>query len=127
MSFAEVKARLAHELSSLQADISRLMQAAVEAGTASTEADDAVVISGEQAAGCVDIVADMDRLRGMFACRKTELCSLTPPAVPRGTNLYRGDSSWCRWMTSVVTAPYGVDGKVVGTGSSAHRVWTTSA
>ncbi len=121
MSFAEVKARLAHELSSLQADISRLMQAAVEAGTASTEADDAVVISGESKLLDVsDIVADMDRLRGMFTLfeKKTELLQLLDASSrAQGVQIYIGGDSKLVPLddVSVVTAPYGVDGKVVGT------------
>src|SRR3546814_15110236 len=38
MSFDQVRLSITDELSSLQADISRLMQAAVEAGTASSDA-----------------------------------------------------------------------------------------
>src|SRR5690606_21490735 len=46
-SFGEVRSALKRELSSLQADISRLMQAAVEAGTDDADADESLVIAGE--------------------------------------------------------------------------------
>src|SRR3546814_11651956 len=48
MSFEQVRLAIADELSSLQADISRLMQAAVEAGAATTASHDALVFSGER-------------------------------------------------------------------------------
>src|SRR5699024_7712870 len=47
MSFVEVRDRIAQDLSSLKEDISRLMQAAVDAGTTEETEDDSVVISGE--------------------------------------------------------------------------------
>src|SRR5690625_4739954 len=121
MSFSEVKNRLTRELSSLQADISRLMQAAVDAGTASTAADEAVVISGEsKLLDISDIVSDMDRLRGMFTLfeKKTELLQLLDASSrAQGVQIYIGGDSELVPLddVSVVTAPYGVDGKVVGT------------
>src|SRR3546814_5746214 len=49
-------------------DISRLMQAAVDAGTSAPDSDDSVVISGEsKLLDIFEIASDMDRLRGMFA------------------------------------------------------------
>src|SRR3546814_5117881 len=47
MSFEQVRLAIADELSSLQADISRLMQAAVEAGAATADSYESLVISGE--------------------------------------------------------------------------------
>src|SRR3546814_20806102 len=47
MSFEQVRLAIADELSSLQADISRLMQAAVEAGAATADSDESLVLSGE--------------------------------------------------------------------------------
>lgn len=121
MSFSDIKSRLTHELSSLQADISRLMQAAVDAGTASTAADEAVVISGEsKLLDISDIVSDMDRLRGMFTLfeKKTELLQLLDASSrAQGVQIYIGGDSELVPLddVSVVTAPYGVDGTVVGT------------
>ncbi|TCT03741.1 heat-inducible transcriptional repressor HrcA [Paralcaligenes ureilyticus] len=121
MSFDQVRLSLADELSSLQADISRLMQAAVEAGTAPGDSDDAVVISGERKLLNVsDIASDMDRLRRMFSLfeKKTDLMQLLDVSSrAQGVQIYIGGDSRLVPMedVSVVTAPYGVNGKVVGT------------
>lgn len=121
MSFSQVKSRLTRELTSLQADISRLMQAAVDAGTAGTAAHEAVVISGEsKLLDISDIVSDMDRLRGMFTLfeKKTELLQLLDASSrAQGVQIYIGGDSELVPLddVSVVTAPYGVDGTVVGT------------
>jgi len=121
MSFAQVRRVMAEELASLQADISRLMQAAVEAGTAEQDSGETVVISGENKLLDVsDIASDMDRLRRMFALfeQKTELLHLLDVSTKaQGVQIYIGGDSTLVPMedVSVVTAPYGVDGKVVGT------------
>ncbi|OWT56813.1 heat-inducible transcriptional repressor HrcA [Candidimonas nitroreducens] len=121
MSFDQVRLTLAGELSTLQADISRLMQAAVEAGTAQDDSDDTVVISGERKLLDIsDIASDMDRLRRMFALfeKKTELLQLLDASSrAQGVQIYIGGDSQLVPLedVSVITAPYGVDGKVVGT------------
>lgn len=120
MSFNEVRVAIADELSSLQADISRLMQAAVEAGT-STDGDESVVISGESKLLEVsELASDMDRLRRMFSLfeKKTDLLQLLDVSSrAQGVQIYIGGDSQLVPMedVSVITAPYGVDGKVVGT------------
>src|SRR3546814_15829962 len=73
MSFDQVRRSISNELSSLQVDISRLMQAAVDAGTSAPDSDDSVVISGEsKLLDIFEIASDMDRLRGIFALRSEE-------------------------------------------------------
>jgi len=120
-SFSEVRQSLAEELSSLQADISRLMRAAVEAGTEEDSTDDALVISGEsKLLDISEIASDMDRLRGMFSLfeQKTELLQLLDVSSrAQGVQIYIGGDSRLVPLedVSVITAPYGVDGKVVGT------------
>ncbi|AEC20474.1 heat-inducible transcription repressor [Pusillimonas sp. T7-7] len=121
MSFEQVKIAIADELSSLQADISRLMQAAVEAGTAAADTDDSLVISGEsKLLDISEIASDMDRLRRMFALfeKKTDLLQLLDVSSrAQGVQIYIGGDSQLVPMddVSVITAPYGVDGTVVGT------------
>lgn len=120
-SFEHVRSTIADELSSLKADISRLMQAAVEAGTAASDTDDSVVIAGERK--LLDIsenAADMDRLRRMFSLfeKKTDLLQLlNVSSRAQGVQIYIGGDSRLVPLddVSVITAPYGVDGKVVGT------------
>ena len=121
MSFDAVKMAIKDELSSLQADISRLMQAAVEAGTASDGTDDNVVISGEsKLLDISDIASDMQRLRRLFSLfeQKTDLLQLLDVSTrAQGVQIYIGGDSRLVPMedVSVITAPYGVDGKIVGT------------
>jgi|TARA_R100001143_G_C3353257_1_gene130809 heat-inducible transcriptional repressor len=120
-SFNEVRLAIKDELSSLKEDISRLMQQAVEAGTASDETDDGVYISGERKLLDVsDIASDMDRLRRMFALfeKKTDLLQLLDVSSrAEGVQIYIGGDSQLVPLedVSVITAPYGIDGRVVGT------------
>lgn len=120
-SFDAVRRTLATELAQLQADISHLMQAAVEAGTEAAEEGDAVVISGERKLlDVTDLASDMDRLRRMFSLfeKKTDLLQLLDVSSrAQGVQIYIGGDSQLVPMedVSVITAPYGVDGKVVGT------------
>ncbi|SAI55303.1 heat-inducible transcription repressor [Bordetella trematum] len=120
-SFDAVRRTLSTELTQLREDISRLMQAAVEAGTEPLDEGDNVVISGERKLLEVsDITSDMDRLRKMFSLfeKKTELLQLLDVSSrAQGVQIYIGGDSQLVPMDemTVVTAPYGVDGRVVGT------------
>ena len=121
MSFEQVRHSIASELSSLQSDISRLMQAAVEAGTANVDTDESVVISGESKfLDISEIASDMDRLRRLFALceKKTDLLQLLDVSSrAQGVQIYIGGDSQLVPLedVSVITAPYGVGGEVVGT------------
>ncbi len=121
-SFDDVRLILQQDLGQLRADISRLMQQAVDASTeVASENEDSVVISGElNLLGVSDIAADMDTLRKMFALfeKKTDLMMLLDVSSrAQGVQIYIGGDSQLVPMdeVSVITAPYGVDGKVVGT------------
>ncbi|MBV6273073.1 heat-inducible transcriptional repressor HrcA [Alcaligenaceae bacterium CGII-47] len=121
-SFQAVRLAIADELSSLQSDISRLMQAAVEAGTNADNAeDDAMVISGEnKLLEISEMTADMDRLRRLFALfeQKTDLLHLLDVSSrAQGVQIYIGGDSKLVPLedVTVITAPYSVDGTVIGT------------
>lgn len=120
-SFDVVKRTLATELDQLREDISRLMMAAVETSADVENEGDAVLISGERKLLEVDdITSDMDRLRRMFSLfeKRTELLQLLDVSSrAQGVQIYIGGESQLMPFEdiSVVTAPYGVDGKVVGT------------
>jgi heat-inducible transcriptional repressor len=119
-SFETIRGALTTELTQLRDDISRLMQAAVEAGTEVVEGS-AVVISGEvNLLDVTDIASDMDQLRKMFALfeKKTGLLQLLDVSrCAEGIQIYiGGDSQLVPFSEmSVVTAPYGTDGQMVGT------------
>jgi heat-inducible transcriptional repressor len=120
-SFDAVRRTLSTELAQLREDISRLMQAAVEASAEAVGEGDDVVISGERKLlDVTDIASDMDRLRKMFSLfeKKTDLLQLLDVSSrAQGVQIYIGGDSQLMPVeeVSIITAPYGVDGKVVGT------------
>lgn len=120
-SFSEVRTALAGELARLQEDMSRLMQAAVEAGDEAASEEDTVVISGERKLLDVnDLASDMVRLRKTFSMfeKKTELLQLLDVSSrAHGVQIYIGGDSQLVPMEdlTVITAPYQVDGRIVGT------------
>lgn len=122
MGFDEVRSRLQNELRQLRDDMTRLMQAAVEAGSdAMAENDDEVVISGERNLLSVsDLSSNMASLRKLFEMfeKKSGLMQLLDvSSKATGVQIFIGGESQLVPMDemSVVTAPYEVNGKIVGT------------
>lgn len=122
LSFDDVRLRLKSELQKLRDDMTRLMQAAVEAGSdAMNDCSDDVVIAGERNLLSVsDLSSNMDSLRKLFDMfeQKTTLIQLLDVSnKATGVQIFIGGESNLVPMDqmSVVTAPYKVDGKVVGT------------
>jgi len=119
--FSEVRQSLARELERLREDMSSLMQAAVDAGAQSPDEAETVVISGEtRLLGITELASDMERLRRTFSLfeKKTDLLQLLDASSrAQGVQIYIGGDSSLVPMEdlSVVAAPYGVNGKVVGT------------
>jgi heat-inducible transcriptional repressor len=122
MSFDEVRARLKGELSQLRDDMTRLMQVAVEAGSdVMAENSDEMVISGERNLLTVsDLSSNMTSLRKLFEMfdQKTGLMQLLDvSSKATGVQIFIGGESQLVPMDemSIVTAPYEVNGKIVGT------------
>ena len=121
LSFDQARVRLHGELAALRSEIAALMEAAVAAGEQAAEEDDAVVVAGERNLLEVsDLAANLDRLRALFELfeHKTRLMQLLEiSGRAHGVQIYiGGDSSKVPLdETSMVVAPYEVDGKVVGT------------
>ncbi|GLR26664.1 heat-inducible transcriptional repressor HrcA [Limnobacter litoralis] len=122
LSFREARQRLADELGRISQDISQLMQAAVNAGTESEKnAVDGVLVSGESRLLEVnDLFADMDRLKRMFGMfeQRTELLRLLESSNrAQGVQIFIGGESSLVPMEemSVISAPYDINGEVVGT------------
>jgi heat-inducible transcriptional repressor len=118
----EMRARLQNEVEALREEIALLMRAAVQAGSeALAEGAEQVVVSGERR--LLDVPAlgnDMDALRRLFDLfeRKTELMRLLDVSSrAEGVRIYIGGESMVvpYEELSVVSAPYVVDGQVVGT------------
>ncbi|HSY26189.1 MAG TPA: heat-inducible transcriptional repressor HrcA [Burkholderiaceae bacterium] len=122
LSFDDVRIRLQADLRQLRDDMTRLMQAAVEAGSdAMADTSDDMVISGERNLLSVsDLSSNMVSLRKLFDMfeQKTDLIQLLDvSSKATGVQIFIGGESQLVPMDemSVVTAPYEVNGKIVGT------------
>ena len=120
MEIEQVRERLKSEVDALRGEIGTLMQAAVNVGSEG-EAQDEVVISGERNLLAVsDFSGDMGHLRRAFDLfeQKTQLMRLLDVSSrAEGVRIYIGGESQVvpYQELSVVSAPYEVDGQVVGT------------
>jgi len=121
LTMEEVRERLKNEVEQLRGEIATLMQAAVEAGTEAMADQEQVVISGERNLLTVqDFSSDMGSLRKLFDLfeHKTQLMRLLDvSSQAEGVRIYIGGESMVVPFEelSVVSAPYEVDGQVVGT------------
>ncbi|WP_313070963.1 heat-inducible transcriptional repressor HrcA [Melaminivora sp.] len=122
LTMEQVRERLKHEVESLRGEIAELMQAAVNAGTdALSASQEEVVISGERNLLSVsDFASDMSHLRRAFDLfeQKTQILRLLDiSSRAEGVRIFIGGESQVVPFEelSVVSAPYEVDGKVVGT------------
>ena len=122
MAIDQVRARLRQEAERLRGEIATLMHTAVAAGSeAMTQAQDQVVISGERNLLAVsDFSSDMNQLRRAFDLfeQKAQLIRLLDvSSEAEGVRIYIGGESQSVPVEelSVVSAPYEVDGRVVGT------------
>ena len=121
VEFDLLRQRVKSELVDLHQDISGLMRAAIESSTEAVRGADGVVISGGRNLLEVnDLSSDMERLRRLFDLfeRKTQLLELLEQSEHAdGVKIFIGGESQLVPLDecSVVTAPYEVDGQVVGT------------
>ncbi|QHI99444.1 heat-inducible transcriptional repressor HrcA [Xylophilus rhododendri] len=121
MAMEQVRERLRSEVQALQAEIAGLMQAAVAPSPDASVAADEVVISGERNLLAVsDFSSDMGQLRRAFDLfeQKAELMRLLEVSdQAQGVRIYIGGESRTVPIEelSVVSAPYEVNGQVVGT------------
>ena len=121
LSFDEVRLRLREEIDELRGDMTTLMHAAVTASTDVTDTGETVLISGERnLLEVADLSSDMARLRKLFDVfdQKTSLLQLLDVSShAQGVQIFIGGESNLVPIEemSVVTAPYEVNGKIVGT------------
>jgi heat-inducible transcriptional repressor len=122
LTFEEIRRRLRDELRELRENMTRLMTAALEAGSqAVSDATEEVVISGEgNLLDVAELSSNMANLRRLFELfeRRTGLLQLLDiSSRAHGVQIFIGGESGMAPLDecSVVTAPYEVDGKVVGT------------
>jgi len=121
LTLEEVRERLKTEIDALRTEIAALMEAAVQVGSqAVAESGDQVVLAGEHhLLGVQELGQDMGSLRKLFDVfeQKTELMRLLEVSSrAEGVRIYIGGESQVIPFEelSVVTAPYEVDGVVVG-------------
>lgn len=121
LDFDEIRKRLVEELAQLRTDMSDLMAAAIAAGQeALAENDQNYVISGERNLLEVeDLSSNMVRLRELFRLfdNRTNLLQLLDISrKAQGVQIYIGGESGIASLDecTVITAPYSVDGQVVG-------------
>ena len=123
LTIDQVRERLQQEVETLRTEIAALMQAAVQAGSevmAEAEADP-VVVSGERNLLAVqDFGHDLSSLRQLFDLfeQKTQLMRLLDVSSrAEGVRIFIGGESGVvpYEELSIVSAPYEVDGQVVGT------------
>jgi heat-inducible transcriptional repressor len=122
LAMEQVRERLKNEVESLRGEIASLMQAAVHVSSeALSQEQDEVVISGERNLLSVsDFAGDMGHLRRAFDLfeQKTQLMRLLDiSSQAAGVRIYIGGESQVVPFEelSIVSAPYEVDGQVVGT------------
>lgn len=122
MAIEQVRARLQQDLVRLQGEIASLMQAAVQVSSEALSQDEnEVIISGERNLLAVsDFSSDMGNLRRAFELfeQKSQLMRLLDiSSQAEGVRIFIGGESQIVPMEelSVVSAPYEVDGQVVGT------------
>jgi len=123
MAIEHVRERLQQEVESLRSEIAALMQAAVTINTEENDAqpDDGVVISGERnLLALSDFSNDMNQLRRAFELfeQKAQLMRLLEVAgQAEGVRIFIGGESQVVPFEdlSIVSAPYEIDGQIVGT------------
>ena len=122
MTMEQVRERLKTEVERLRGEVAALMQAAVNVGSeALSQAQDDVVISGERNLLAVsEFSSDMHNLRRAFDLfeQKTQILRLLDvSSQAEGVRIFIGGESQVMPFEdlSVVSAPYEVDGQVVGT------------
>lgn len=116
-----VRERLRAEVDDLRAEIADLMKLAVDASVQAMEAKDEVVISGERNLLSVsDFSGNLGNLRKLFDLfeQKTQLMGLLEVSdTAQGVRIYIGGEGHLVPVQdmAIVSAPYEVDGTVVGT------------
>ena len=122
MAIEQVRERLKTEVDQLRGEIANLMQTAVQVSSeVLSQEQDEVVIAGERNLLSVsDFSTDMSQLRRAFDLfeQKTQLMRLLDTSSKaEGVRIYIGGESHVVPIEdlSVVSAPYEVDGRVVGT------------
>ena len=122
LTFDEIRKHVQEELKQLHKDMSTLMTAALDAGSQALNDDsEQYVITGERnLLSSSDLSSNMQRLRELFDLfeKKTLFVQILDMSTrAEGVQIFIGGESGASVLDecSMVTAPYTVDGQVVGT------------
>ena len=120
LTMEEVRMRLKSEVEQLRTEIATLMQAAVQSPEEESEPNEVVVAGERNLLSVSEFSHDMGNLRRMFDLfeQKTQIIRLLDVSnQAEGVRIYIGGESQVvpYQDLSVVTAPYEVDGQLVGT------------
>jgi heat-inducible transcriptional repressor len=122
IEFDQLRTKVRSELMDLHRDISGLMQQAIQTGSESLRgpADGVVISGGRNLLEVNELSGDMGRLRRLFDLfeQKTQLLEMLEMSErAEGVKIFIGGESQLVPLDecSIVTAPYEVDGVVVGT------------
>jgi len=120
-AFQDIHQRVQSELHQLQHELHALMNAAMAASNEvmSRKSEDYVISGESKLLHINDLSANMNKLRGLFNVfeQKTELLQLLDAGrLAPGVHIFVGKESGLAELDecSVVSAPYGVDGKIIG-------------
>ena len=119
-TFDQVRAKLRDELGRMRDDITRLMNAAVDAGSEAASQENVVVAGSRKLLDVEELSSNVGNLRRLFDAfeQKTGLLRLLDQSrSAAGVQIFIGGESDLLPLDecSLVTAPYSVDGQVVGT------------
>jgi heat-inducible transcriptional repressor len=120
-TFDEVRLKLHAELKQMQSDMTRLMTAALETGDQAMDVEDGLVLAGESKLfNVAELSSNIVSLRKLFEAfeNRTSLLQLLDNSQhAEGVQIFIGGESGYSPLDecSMVTAPYEVDGAVVGT------------
>jgi heat-inducible transcriptional repressor len=120
LTIEAVRERLKTELEALRGEIADLMKQAVDIGAQPAEQDEVVVAGERNLLSVSEFSSDLGNLRRLFDLfeQKTQLVRLLDVSTQAdGVRIYIGGESQVVPFEdlSIVTAPYEVDGQVVGT------------
>src|ERR1700687_2593589 len=122
VEFDQLPGKVRSELIELHRDISDLMKAAIETGTEALRqgSEEVVIAGGRNLLAVDDLSSDMPRLRRLFDLfeAKTQLLDMLEQSERAdGVKIFIGGESQLVPLDecSIVTAPYEIDGQVVGT------------